>query len=91
MTLHALHPSSETELPSWDAVWDVEQLAAYARVTTQTIYAAVARGDWDFARLPTGRAIRFAGPALAARFMVPGYQEGGESEDRGNKQTGQGS
>ena len=76
MNVHAL-PVIDPEHPSWDDVWDVEQLAAYARVSPATIYAAVARGDWGFARIPTGRAIRLSGPALAARFQIPGYEGGG--------------
>jgi hypothetical protein len=75
VTLHRL-PSRSSELPSWDEVWLVEDLARYTRTSEQTIYAAIKTGAWDFALVPgTGRAKRFAGPSLAARFGVPGYAE----------------
>ena len=68
--LRVLEPRSEAEHPSWDETWLVADLAGYLHVSPQTIYAGVARGDWDFALAPTGRAKRFSGPALARRFGV---------------------
>lgn len=82
--LRVLEPRSESEHPRWDETWTVADLAAHSKVSQATIYSAVQRGELDFARLPTGRAIRFSGPALAGRFMVPGYQEGGGVKDRGS-------
>ncbi len=84
MTLHALEQRSEPEHPSWDDIWFVDQLAAYLRVSPQNVYAACARGDWDFALVPAGRCKRFAGPQLAAAFGVPGYAKGGGVEVRGS-------
>jgi hypothetical protein len=74
VTLHALSVAHESTHPSWDGVWFVSDLSAYLAVSEQTIYDACRRGDWDWALAPgTGRTKRFLGPALAARFGVPGF------------------
>jgi hypothetical protein len=74
MTLRAVQPVASH--PSWDDVWNADDLAHWIGVNVATVYAAIKAGEYDFARIPAGRAIRFSGPALAARFGVPGYGEG---------------